>query len=110
MKYFSDNIFNLIPPQLSAELSETILQEENIRIERIVSKGHTTPADEWYDQHWNEWVLLLQGDAKLLFEDNSSINLVSGDYLLIPAHTRHRVEWTDPDEECIWLAIHIQKS
>ena len=109
MKYFRNNIFDLVPQQLPTELSETILQQENIRIERIVSKGHTTPVGEWYDQNWDEWVILLQGNAILLFKDDNTINLVSGDYLLIPAHTRHRVEWTDPDEECIWLTIHIQK-
>lgn len=81
-----------------------------MHIERIISKGHSTPEGEWYDQDQDEWVLLLQGKAVLSFEDNSTINLASGDYLYIPAHERHRVEWTDPNGDCIWLAIHINQS
>lgn len=109
MQYFCNNIFSSIPRQLSEELTETIFQGENVKIERIISKGHTTPEGEWYDQDQDEWVLLLQGQAILAFEDSKTTNLVSGDYLYIPAHVRHRVEWTDPERDCIWLAVHINQ-
>ena len=103
----SGNIFAKLPEQLPEELFETILQQDNLRIERIVSLGHTTPENQWYDQKRDEWVMLLQGQAKILLEkDQQLITLRPGDYLLIPAHTRHRVDWTDPEIKTIWLAIH----
>lgn len=102
-----DDIFANIPEQLPDELFERILKRGGIEIERIVSKGHMTPAGQWYDQDWDEWVLLLQGRATLLHQHVAEpIHLQAGDYLLIPAHCRHRVEWTDPTIETIWLAIH----
>ncbi len=103
-----DNIFNNIPDQLPIELFEDIFKRDNIRIERIISKGHITPAGQWYDQDWDEWVMLLQGQATLLYEqDGQCFHLIAGDYLLIPAHTRHRVEWTPPDVNTLWLAVHL---
>jgi cupin 2 domain-containing protein len=108
MKPVSTNLFSEIPKQLQEELFECILKKDNIVIERIVSNGHVTPAGQWYDQAGDEWVILLQGQAKLLFEKNQRlVRLTPGDYLLIPAHTRHRVEWTLPDFNTIWLAVHL---
>lgn len=78
----------------------------NARIERIISVGHVTPAGEWYDQATDEWVLLLQGEAELAFEGGDRQRLKRGDYLLIPAHCRHRVEATSTDPPCLWLAMH----
>jgi cupin 2 domain-containing protein len=101
------NIFSDIPEHLPNELFESILKKGGIEIERIVSKGHITAAGEWYDQNWDEWVMLLQGQATLVFQvDAETVLLKAGDYLLIPAHCRHRVEWTDASVETIWLAIH----
>ena len=108
MKPVSTNFFGDIPEQLPEELFESILKQDNILIERIVSKGHVTPVGQWYDQAGDEWVMLLQGQALLLFEENQQLlRLAPGDYVLIPAHTRHRVEWTLPDFNTIWLAIHL---
>jgi cupin 2 domain-containing protein len=105
---FSNNIFAQIPEQLPEELFESIVKQDNIVIERIVSNGHISPVGQWYDQAKDEWVILLQGKATLLFEkDQILISLTPGDYLLIPAHTRHRVEWTQPDFNTVWLAIHL---
>jgi len=100
------NIFKNIPKELPEELLEDIISKNAIKIERIVSKGHVTPNDEWYDQSSNEWVIVLQGTAVLSFEDTNDVRLESGDYLNIPPHTKHRVSWTVPNEETIWLAIH----
>lgn len=102
------NIFENIPHQLPEELIECIFKQDNIQIERIISQGHMTPAGQWYDQDWNEWILLLQGEAILRYEkDNRNFHLTAGDYLLIPAHTKHRVEWTPPDLHTVWLAAHL---
>lgn len=108
MTAFSRNLYADIPEQLPEELLQCIVKKDNIRIERIVSNGHVTPADQWYDQNEDEWVILLQGQATLLFENNRElVSLNPGDYLLIPAHTRHRVEWTNPYVNTLWLAVHF---
>lgn len=83
-----------------------LLQTPGVRIERIVSEGHSSPEGFWYDQETHEWVLLLSGAAKLQFEGEEPIGLKPGSYLHIPAHRRHRVEWTDPTQPTVWLAIH----
>ncbi len=108
MKTIPTNILTAVPAQLPDEVFESIFQRENIQIERILSKGHSTASGQWYDQAWDEWILLIQGQATLLYQQNQQrIDLTAGDYLLIPAHTVHRVEWTAPDITTIWLAIHL---
>ena len=102
-----ENIFSNIPHEIPAEISDAIIQAPNITIERIISRGHSSPSDFWYDQNKNEWVIVLKGQAKLKFAENDELTeLKQGDYINIPAHCKHRVEWTDPDEETIWLAVH----
>jgi len=103
------SLFADIPQQLPEELCQTLLQNPTVRIERILSKGHTSPNQSWYDQEQTEWVLLLQGQAQLGFIDGRTIDMGPGDYLLLPAHCKHRVVWTSSDPICIWLAIHIFK-
>ncbi|MGA1824811.1 MAG: cupin domain-containing protein [bacterium] len=103
----SKNIFSRIPAHIPDELFEEIVTTSWCRIERIISKGHASPRGFWYDQEKNEWVLLLKGSAHVLFDDtHEPVIMNAGDYLTIPAHKKHRVEWTDPDEETIWLAVH----
>ena len=75
-------------------------------MERIISKGHISPATGWYDQSQAEWVIVLQGEAIITFENNKEYHLVVGSYLNIPAHTKHKVKWTIPETETIWLAVH----
>ncbi|WAK01706.1 cupin domain-containing protein [Methylobacter sp. YRD-M1] len=104
------NIFSDIPPRLPEELFECILKQGNIRIERIVSRGHVTPEGYWYDQVFDEWVILLQGQAVVAYEqDQVCFTLKAGDYLFIPAHVKHRVEWTMPEIDTVWLAVHLLK-
>lgn len=99
-----DNIFKL-PDEISKEeLFEKLAQGKDVLIERIVSYGHTTPDDYWYNQEKDEWIILFQGEAAILFDDGNEINLKSGDYLLIPKHKKHRVIKTS--SPCIWLAVH----
>jgi cupin 2 domain-containing protein len=94
-------------PLATEELFETLLKNPHVRIERIVSHGHSSPPGFWYDQEMNEWVIVLKGRGRLLFEGSGSIvEMKAGDYVEIPAHTRHRVEWTDPDEDTVWLAVY----
>ena len=103
------SLFKDIPAELPEELFESICSTENVKIERIVSKGHSSPEGFWYDQAWDEWVLVLRGRAGLEIDgDPATIELGPGDHLLIPSHTRHRVAWTDGQGDTIWLAVHIQ--
>jgi len=105
MKRSVSNIFEHIPDEIRDELFENIVTAENVRIERIVSKGHVSPQSGWYDQDENEWVMVLKGEAKIKFENQTTAHLVSGSHLNIPAHTRHKVSWTDPDVETLWLVV-----
>jgi cupin 2 domain-containing protein len=98
------SLFENIPDVLSTELTEVLAESSTVRIERIVSDGHTSPIDFWYDQSEQEWVLLISGSAELEFEDRS-VELKTGDYLLIPAHQRHRVTATSTTEKTTWLAV-----
>jgi cupin 2 domain-containing protein len=103
------NIFAGLPDApLAAEVFTELLGTPHLRIERIVSTGQATGADEWYDQDWDEWVIVLRGAAKLLFEGESTARLLGpGDYVPIAAHRRHRVTWTEPEETTVWLAVHF---
>ena len=93
--------------QSGGETFLDLLNANHLRIERIVSTGQATAPGEWLDQDRAEWVILLRGAAGLLFEGDAQPRLIkAGDYVNIPAHTRHRVEWTAQDEPTIWLAMH----
>ncbi|MDF1553997.1 MAG: cupin domain-containing protein [Deferrisomatales bacterium] len=121
-----------IPAHLAEELCETLAAADGVRIERIVtppvhggrpsgppaagailpscgieSQGHTSPEGFWYDQPQDEFVLLVKGRAGVRFEgDAEPVVLEAGEYLHIPGRVRHRVEWTDPDGDTVWLAVH----
>ena len=103
------NIFSGIKNKSPDEIIETIIKTNQFKIERIISRGHATGKGYWYDQANDEWAIVLKGSAGLIFEgNNEEIILKSGDYVNIPAHKKHRVEWTDPEGETIWLAVHYQ--
>jgi 5'-methylthioadenosine phosphorylase len=93
-----------MPP--TGEEVTVLVEAPGFRVERIVSRGHTTPEGHWYDQEALEWVTLLSGAARLrLLDPDEAVSLAPGDTLLIPPHRRHRVEWTDPDGETVWVAV-----
>lgn len=102
----ANNIFASLPTDAGQEAFDELLSHSNLKIERIVSKGHTSPPGYWYDQENHEWVIVLEGAGTVLFENGREVSLHKGDYLNIPAHAKHRVTWTDPDQPTIWLAIH----
>ncbi len=103
------NIFGDIPTKLPDELFEEILTGKTFKMERIVSRGHASPDGFWCDQEENEWVILLQGSANLRFAGTEELIILRpGDYVQIPQHDRHRIEWTDPDQETIWLAVYYK--
>ncbi|GJL58481.1 MAG: cupin [Nitrospirales bacterium] len=99
------NLFADIPEHLDHELTSEVLRGRFVRIERIVSRGQASPPDFWYDQAEHEYVVVLAGNASLKIEGQSEMMLGLGDTLYLSAHTRHRVEWTDPQQDTIWLAV-----
>lgn len=103
------NLFGDLQGSLPEEEFAPLLDGPYLRLERIVSTGHVTPEGMWYDQPQAEWVVLLRGSARLLIEgEPQARRLNPGDWLLIPAHIRHRVEWTDPAQPTVWLALHFR--
>jgi cupin 2 domain-containing protein len=102
------NLFHDLPTQLPDEVVQTILTATQVRIERIISQGHASPEGFWYDQDQHEWVVVLKGWARLRFEDRM-VEMKPGDFMNIPAHKRHRVEWTTPDEPTVWLAVFYEE-
>jgi cupin 2 domain-containing protein len=101
------NLFNDVPSRSDAERFDPLLSAPNLRIERIVSIGHATPAGQWFDQDWAEWVVVLSGAAGLQIEGEPEIRVLGpGDHVHLPAHLRHRVEWTSAAEPTVWLAVH----
>lgn len=102
----SDNLFANLPKRLPDELATVLAQSPHVRIEHIVSMGQCSKSGFWYDQAEHEWVVVLKGHAKLLFEgEDEPITMRPGDHVLIPAHRKHRVEWTTPDDPTVWLAV-----
>jgi len=104
------NIFDLHAVDFSnnEEITEIITQGNFLRIERIISAGQTTPDGFWYDQNEHEFVMVLQGEAKIVLEDNKEQLFKTGDYINIPAHVKHRVTYTSSEPKCIWLAIFYE--
>lgn len=109
------NIFSELPSAQKDEVFDILLKQKNIKIERITSLGQATPKGKWLREKTDEWVIVLQGKAKLKFAENPALckpkglpyALNKGDYIFIPAGTPHRVEWSDPKQKTVWLAIHF---
>ena len=100
------NIYSNVPDRMPEEIIETLADSGKVRIERIISDAHSSPEEFWYDQDENEWVLLLEGSAGLRFEESGEVLVLKpGDWVDIAAHVRHRVEWTDPKQKTVWLAV-----
>ncbi len=99
------NLLTDLPTALPEELVTVIAESSSVRIERIVSSGHASPDGFWCDQREHEWVVVLRGRAILHFESSESVRLNPGDHILIPAHKKHRIAWTTPDEPTVWIAV-----
>jgi cupin 2 domain-containing protein len=102
------SLLAMIPKKLKEEHFTELVSTEHVRIERIVSRGQACGPDDWYDEQEAEWVLVVSGAARLVFEDEAeSRALAPGDHVFIPPRKRHRVDWTSPDEPTVWLAVHF---
>ncbi len=101
------NIFDDLPQHLPKEVVQTLIRAADVRIERIISHGHASAPDFWYDQPQSEWVIVLKGAARLQFEDGM-VEMKPGDFVNIPAFRKHRVDWTTPDEPTVWLGVRYR--
>jgi len=102
------NIFADLPRTKGKEVFNTLLKYEKIKIERIISFGEATKEGRWLKEKQNEWVILLKGKAILRFWGNKGLlKLRTGDYCFIQKNLKHRVEWTDPGQRSVWLALHF---
>lgn len=107
----SGNLFAGLPDALTAELFETLVEASQVRIQRIVSTGQASSPGFWYEQEEAEWVVVLRGEAKLLFEgEEDAVHLKPGDHVTIPARRRHRVVWTAGAEPTVWLAVFYREA
>lgn len=100
-----DNIFSGASAEAGHETFLTLFESGALKIERIVSHTHSSPAGFWYDQSEAEWVILLRGHATLEFAGGNLAELKEGDYLTIPPHVKHRVKQTA--RQTIWIAVHV---
>lgn len=97
------NIFSLPQLPLDKELVSILAENKEVRIERIISTGQVT---DWYDQDETEYVILVEGTAKLEYENGNILELNKGDMVLIAAHEKHRVAFTSMEPPCIWICIY----
>jgi cupin 2 domain-containing protein len=105
------NLFEAAREDMREEHVACLVEARHVRIERIVSLGQESPPGFWYDQPWAEWVVVLPGAAGLRFEGEAEVKVLSeGDYVLIPARAKHRVEWTSKDHPTVWLAVHYPET
>jgi cupin 2 domain-containing protein len=102
-----ENILNEVQRNPDEEIFKILFENKNVKIEKIISYGQTTPFGEWLIQDWDEWVILLQGKAAIIYEDEKITPLKPGDFIFIEKNTKHRVEWTLLNDYTIWLAVHI---
>ena len=103
------NLFANLPRSLPAEQFDVLVAAGRLRLERIVSTAHATPCGRWDDQDTDEWAVVLRGSAGLRFADTADVVVLrEGDHVVIRAHRRHRVEWTDPTQPTVWLALHYE--
>jgi len=102
------NLFESIPEDIGVETFSELARGDGVKIERIVSRGHASPEHGWYDQAEHEWVVVLKGEAVIAFESGDEVRLRPGSHVDIPAHKKHRVAWTVPGAETIWLAVHYK--
>lgn len=102
-----NNLFNLPELPIEEEQFDVLMEKGTLKIERIISTGQVSPPDFWFDQDRDEWVILIEGEAELEFEDGKIIRLKKGDHIFCPKELKHRVTYTSVEPACVWLAVHF---
>ena len=52
-----------------------------------------SPEEGWYDQDENEWVMVIEGQGVIEFEDGRVVTLSKGDYINIAAREKAQGCW-----------------
>ncbi|HDS74901.1 MAG TPA: cupin domain-containing protein, partial [Firmicutes bacterium] len=99
------SLFSNVPTALLDEFTEILVSGQDVTVERIVSHGHRSPDGFWYDQDRSEWVMVVSGNAKIEFADGAIRDMNPGDWVTISPHEKHRVSWTNPECDTVWLAV-----
>ena len=103
------NLFHDIPVGSNETIDTLLAGRGNATIERIVSHGGRAPAEGAFEQDWTEFVVLMQGEARLVaLEPEETFDLKPGDWLEIPPKRWHYVAWTSRKPPAIWLAVHLK--
>jgi hypothetical protein len=102
-----DNLLTKLPAATRAEAFTELLARPGVRVERIVSRGQATPANQPMVQAQDEWVVLIEGAAGLRIEDSDEVTLRAGDHVWIARGQKHWVTWTAKDRPSVWLAVHL---
>jgi|SRR3990172_9807156 len=97
-----ENIFADAPKNIDGEFVKRVSLSKDITVEGIIS-SESNVRSEIYDQNEWEFVVLLEGYAKLEFEDGNQVEMRKGDYIHIPPHSKHRILKTDKDTK--WLCM-----
>ena len=99
------NIFEIekLPEIEEEEIVDILKENEDVKIERIISTGQVS---DWMVQEKREYVLLIQGNAVIEFNDKT-VEMKSGDILFIEKRERHRVAYTSENPCCIWFCVHF---
>ena len=105
----SGNLRDGLPSGIAAaETFDALIEQKNLRIERIVSTGQTTPEGELHDSEQAEFVLVVSGAARFRVEgEGEDRDLGEGDYIIVPSHCRHRVIYTRASPPTVWLAVYF---
>jgi cupin 2 domain-containing protein len=106
MAWSTRNVFAKLPKEMDREDFLILFENSSAKVERIVSHSHSSPQGFWYDQDWDEWVVIMRGSATLEFEGNQLVELKEGDCMTIAKHVKHRVARTS--RETVWLAVHVK--
>lgn len=103
------NLFGDISAGPNETIDALMAGRGNVTVERIVSHGGRAPAEGTFEQDWTEFVVLVQGEARLVaLEPDETFELKSGDWLEIPSKRRHYVAWTSSEPPAVWLAVHLK--
>jgi cupin 2 domain-containing protein len=107
MEMVQGNIFKFSKKRIKgSESFETLLKSNSLLLEKILTHGELKSPGKWYDQEKDEWVMMVQGKATIEYDDGNRIEMKKGDYVIIPAHLKHRVIETSESPDCVWLALH----
>lgn len=103
------NLFRDLAAGPNETIDTLLTRRGDVTVERIVSHGGRAPSEGVFEQDWTEFVVLVQGEARLVAQEpDETFDLNPGDWLEIPPKRRHYVAWTSCEPPTVWLAVHLK--